>query len=54
MCAYLRDGALFNHARGGNNKLKITDDVCKQIEVVVEHHPDATLKQIKQVLEAGG
>jgi len=54
LCAYRKNGNPSNIARGGNNKIKVTDDVCKKIEEVVEHHPDMTLKQIKKVLEAEG
>ena len=48
MCEQRKYGAINNHARGGNNKVKVTDDVREQIEVAVEQHPDATLKEIKQ------
>ena len=49
MCEYRKYSAINNHARGGNNKVKVTDDVREQIEVAVEQHPDATLKEIKQI-----
>ncbi|KAK6058566.1 hypothetical protein COOONC_03863 [Cooperia oncophora] len=48
--AYRRKGTVIAHRHGGGKKTKLTPEVLRRIEGIVEEQPEATLQQIQRQL----